>query len=60
MTTLIRKDLNDLSIVSLMDVERAIALSDNLIDEDPSIVLQAQEELLAVIGKRNKKILSFL
>ena len=56
MTTLIRKDLNDLSIVSLMDVERAIALSDNLIDEDPSIVLQAQEELLAVIGKRNKKI----
>ena len=52
MTTLIRKDLNDLSIVSLMDVERAIALSDNLIDEDPSIVLQAQEELLAVIGKR--------
>ena len=56
MTTLIRKDLNDLSIVSLMDVERAIALSDNLVDEDPSIVLQAQEELLAVIGKRNKKI----
>ena len=56
MTTLIRKDLNDLSIVSLMDVERAIALSDNLIDEDPSIVLQAQEELLAVIGKRNKKM----
>jgi len=56
MTTSIRKDLNDLSIVSLMDVERAIALSDNLVDEDPSIVLQAQEELLAVIGKRNKKI----
>ena len=56
MTTLIRKDLNDLSIVSLMDVERAIALSDNLIDEDRSIVLQTQEELLAVIGKRNKKI----
>ena len=56
MTTLIRKDLNDLSIVSLMDVERAIALSDNLVDEDPSVVLQAQEELLAVIGKRNKKI----
>ena len=56
MTTSIRKDLNDLSIVNLMDVERAIALSDNLIDEDPSIVLQAQEELLAVIGKRNKKI----
>ena len=46
MTTLIRKDLNDLSIVGLMDVERAIALSDNLIDEDPSIVLQAQENLL--------------
>ena len=56
MTTSIRKDLNDLSIVSLMDVERAIALSDNLVDEDPSVVLQAQEELLAVIGKRNKKI----
>ena len=56
MTNSIRKDLNDLSIVSLMDIERAIALSDNLIDEDPSIVLQAQEELLAVIGKRNKKI----
>ena len=56
MTTSIRNDLNNLSIVSLMDVERAIALSDNLIDEDPSIVLQAQEELLAVIGKRNKKI----
>ena len=47
MTTSIRKDLNDLSIVSLMDVERAIALSDNLVDEDPSIVLQAQEELLS-------------
>ena len=46
MTTLIRKDLNDLSIVSLMDVERAIALSDNLIDEDPSIVLQAQERII--------------
>ena len=56
MTTSIRNDLNNLSIVSLMDVERAIALSDNLVDEDPSIVLQAQEELLAVIGKRNKKI----
>ena len=56
MTTSIRNDLNNLSIVSLMDIERAIALSDNLIDEDPSIVLQAQEELLAVIGKRNKKI----
>ena len=56
MTTLIRKDLNDLSIVSLMDVERAIALSDNLISEDPSVVLRTQEELLAVIGKRNKKI----
>ena len=56
MTTLIRKDLNDLSIVSLMDVERAIALSDDLISEDPSVVLQTQEELLAVIGKRNKKI----
>ena len=56
MTTSIRNDLNNLSIVSLMDIERAIALSDNLVDEDPSIVLQAQEELLAVIGKRNKKI----
>ena len=56
MTTLIRKDLNDLSIVSLMDVERAIALSDDLISEDPSVVLRTQEELLAVIGKRNKKI----
>ena len=56
MTTSIRNDLNNLSIVSLMDVERAIALSDNLVDEDPSVVLQAQEELLAVIGKRNKKI----
>tara|TARA_R100000700_G_C3161977_1_gene137860 strand:+ start:151 stop:843 length:693 start_codon:yes stop_codon:yes gene_type:complete len=56
MTSLIRKDLNDLSIVSLMDIERAIALSDNLISEDPSVALQAQEELLAVMGKRNKKI----
>ena len=56
MTTSIRKDLNDLSIVSLMDIERAIALSDDLISEDPSVVLQTQEELLAVIGKRNKKI----
>ena len=56
MTTSITNDLNNLSIVSLMDIERAIALSDNLVDEDPSIVLQAQEELLAVIGKRNKKI----
>ena len=56
MTTSIRNDLNNLSIVSLMDIERAIALSDNLVDEDPSIVLQAQAEFLAVIGKRNKKI----
>ena len=56
MTNSIRKDLNDLSIVSLMDIERAIALSDDLISEDPSVVLQTQEELLAVIGKRNKKI----
>ena len=56
MTTSIRNDLNNLSIVSLMDIERAIALSDNLVDEDPSVVLQTQEELLAVIGKRNKKI----
>jgi len=56
MTTSIRKDLNDLSIVNLMDIESAIALSDDLVSEDPSIVLQAQEQLLAVIGKRNKKI----
>ena len=56
MTSLIRKDLNDLSIVNLMDIESAIALSDDLVSEDPSIVLQAQEQLLAVIGKRNKKI----
>jgi len=56
MTTSIRKDLNDLSIVNLMDIESAIALSDDLVSEDPSVVLQAQEQLLAVIGKRNKKI----
>ena len=56
MTTLLRKDLNNLSIVDLMDIESAIALSDDLISDDPSVELMAKEQLMAVIGKRHKKI----
>ncbi len=44
MTTSIRKDLNDLSIVSLMDVERAIALSDNLVDKKIDGIEWARQE----------------